>query len=144
VEWLLIYLFVMIERVGSMLMFGWLAFWVGIGFFILSMLTSAIDNDYGSTEFADNWKKHGAVKVFKRVAWILIPLGFIVGTLGFLTPSQKDAAIIVGSGVTYNVLTSETGKRLGGKAVELLEQKIDDALATPEAVVAPKVKGNSL
>ncbi|MNZ73021.1 hypothetical protein D3C78_914200 [compost metagenome] len=30
--------------------------------------------------------------------------------------------------MTYNVVTSETGKRLGGKAVELLEKKIDNAL----------------
>ena len=144
-EWLLIYLFVMIEQIGTMLKFGWMAFWIGVICTAIAIALSAIiASDYGNGTFAEHWKSHGAVKIFKRFAYWLVPLGFIVGTLGFLTPSQKDAAIIVGSGITYNVITSETGKRLGGKAVELLEQKIDSALATPEAALVPKSKGNAL
>lgn len=147
-EWLLIYLFVMIEKVGSLLMFGWLAFWIGVLLLILSAIVSAMKADTWSwepdTTFKEQWETHGFVKICKKVSKWLIPIGLIVGTLGFLTPSQKDAAIIVGSGITYQAVTSEAGKRIGGKAVDLLEQKIDEALKTPEAKETPRVEGKSL
>lgn len=146
-EWFLIYLFVMVERVGSMLMFGWLFFWLGIGLIVFACIVSACLTEgwNNKTTFKDHWTEHAFIKLLKRSAKILIPFGFIIGTIGFLMPSQKDAAIIVGSGVTYNVLTSETGKRLGGKAVELLEQKIDNALNDkPIEPEKPKTKGQSL
>lgn len=129
-EWFLIYLFVMIERVGTMFMFGWVFFWIGCALVLLACASSGIliEGWNNTTTFKDHWEGHAFVKLLKRSAKIMIPFGFIMGTIGFLMPTQKDAAIIVGSGVTYNVLTSETGKRLGGKAVELLEQKIDNAL----------------
>jgi hypothetical protein len=144
----LIYLFVMIEKVGSLLMFGWLAFWIGVLLLILSAIVSAMKADTWSwepdTTFKEQWETHGFVKICKKVSKWLTPIGLIVGTLGFLTPSQKDAAIIVGSSLTYNVLTSETGKRIGGKAVDLLEKKIDEALKSPEVKEAPKVEGKAL
>ena len=147
-EWFLIYLFVMIEKVGSLLMFGWLAFWIGVCLLILSAIVSAMKADTWSwepdTTFKEQWETHGFVKICKKVSKWLIPIGLIVGTLGFLTPSQKDAAIIVGSGITYQAVTSEAGKRIGGKAVDLLEQKIDEALKTPEVKEAPKVEGKAL
>ena len=37
-------------------------------------------------------------------------------------------AIIIGGGITYEALTSDKGKEIGGKAVDLLLKKIDDAL----------------
>lgn len=148
-EWFLIYLFVMIEQIGSLLMFGWLAFWFGILLLIFSCIVSAVKADNWSwepkTNFKEQWETHGFVKICKNTAKILIPIGFFVGTLGFLTPSQKDAAIIVGSGITYQAVTSEAGKRIGGKAVDLLEQKIDQALKAPEKEEQPKkIEGKAL
>lgn len=146
-EWFLIYLFVMIERVGTMFMFGWVFFWIGCALVLLACASSGILTDgwNNTTTFKDHWEGHAFVKLLKRSAKIMIPFGFIMGTIGFLMPTQKDAAIIVGSGVTYNVLTSETGKRLGGKAVELLEQKIDNALnSKEEEKPAEPIKGKSL
>lgn len=146
-EWFLIYLFVMIERVGTMFMFGWVFFWLGLAITLIACAASGILTDgwNNTTTFKDHWEGHAFVKLLKRAAKIMIPLGFIMGTIGFLMPSQKDAAIIVGSGVTYNVLTSETGKRLGGKAVELLEQKIDNALNDKtETKPDEPIKGKSL
>lgn len=146
-EWFLIYLFVMIERVGTMFMFGWVFFWLGCGLVLLACAASGILTEgwNNTTTFKDHWTEHVFVKLLKRSAKIMIPFGFIMGTIGFLMPPQKDAAIIVGSGVTYNVLTSETGKRLGGKAVELLEQKIDSALNSKEETKpAETIKGKAL
>lgn len=141
-EWFLIYLFVMIERVGTMFMFGWVFFWLGLALVLLACFASGILTE---GTFKDHWTDHAFVKLLKRAAKIMIPCGFIMGTIGFLMPSQKDAAIIVGSGITYNVLTSETGKRLGGKAVELLEQKIDSALNSKEVEKsAEAIKGKAL
>lgn len=144
-EWFLIYLFVMIERVATVLMLGWGAFWFGILLILAAVICSALSADgYGNkTTFIEHWNDHGFVKLCRRMAKWLIPVGLVFGILGFMTPSQKDAAIIVGSGITYNVLTSETGKRIGGKAVELLEQKIDNAL-TEKVEPTPKDKGKTL
>lgn len=132
-EFFLIYLFVMVERIGSMLMFGWGAFWIGILLLAATAFTCMMTaSEYSERrDFSTIWKDSTAT-LFKRISKYLIPIGFIVGTLGFLTPTQKDLAIIVGSGVTYNVLTSEPAKRIGSKAVELLEQKIEDALKKEE------------
>lgn len=146
-EWFLIYLFVMIERVGTMFMFGWVFFWIGCALILLACASSGILTEgwNNTTTFKDHWEGHAFVKLLKRAAKIMIPFGFIMGTIGFLMPTQKDAAIIVGSGVTYNILTSETGKRLGGKAVELLEQKIDNALNDKTDVKPDEpVKGEAL
>lgn len=141
-EWGLIYLFVMIERIGSMLSFGWLAFWIGTTLLGFSVFVTALQGELEFTEFSDRWNdKARFVYFIRKPAKWLITCGFIVGTMGFLLPSQKDAAIIIGSGVTYQVLTSDPAKRIGSKAVELLEQKIDQALDTtpiPDKLVPNK------
>lgn len=141
-EWLLIYLFVMIERIGSMLSFGWLAFWIGVGLLAASAVFTGLQIEFEDVKFSDRWNDKTYLPYFirKPAKW-LITCGFIVGTLGFLLPSQKDAAIIIGSGVTYQMLTSDPARRIGSKAVELLEQKIDQALDTtpiPDKLVPNK------
>ena len=129
-EWFLIYLFVMIERIGGLFMSAWVPFWIALiilfGLFICCAICSGGYSE--SRTLSEIWNDKTATLVKRFCKWV-IPLSFFLGVLGFLMPSQKDAAIIVGSGITYNVLTSETGKRLGGKAVELLEQKVDNALS---------------
>lgn len=145
-EWFLIYLFVMIERVGGLLMMAWVPFWLAVVvlfalFIICCMGASEYDE---SRTLSEIWNDKTATIVKRLCKWI-IPVSFFIGIIGFLLPTQKDAAIIVGSGVTYNVLTSETGKRLGGKAVELLEQKIDSALNSKEETKpAEPIRGKAL
>lgn len=128
-EWLLIYLFVMIERIGSLFMFGWAAFWIGAVLYALILVCCCMSADQWQEKrkFKEIYDDKSA-KLFRKISKILVSVGLVLGIIGFLLPSQKDAAIIVGSGVTYNVLTSEAGKRIGGKAVDLLEKKIDQAL----------------
>lgn len=127
-EFFLVYLFLMIEKIGIFLMWGWAAFWIpilllGAFLFYCVMEISA----YRNITFDKNWDSDRAKK-FKKFCKRTMIVGFIIGTLGFFTPTQKDLAIIVSAGVTYNVITSEPAKRIGGKALDLLEQKIDEAL----------------
>lgn len=127
-EWFLIYLFVMVERIGQFFMFGWFPFWIGVFILLISILISADCPGDSKATFEEIWKGHAFIKLMRRFTYFLIPVGLVIGTLGFIMPSQKDMAIIVGAGITYEAVTSDTGKRLGGKAVELLEAKINSAL----------------
>lgn len=139
-EWFIIYLFVCIEKFATALAAGWWMFWVpgvALGFLIVFAIFMGID---GHEDFEDIWE-HRVSKFIKSICKWLMPIGFVLGTIGHFLPTQKELAIIVGSGVTYNVITSETGKRLGGKAVELLERKIDEALKDNSET---PVKGKSL
>lgn len=145
-EWFLIYLFVMIEKVGSFLMLGWVPFWLGLlGIPAIAVCCAMTADGWNEKrKFQEVWTDKNAT-MLKRLCKLMMPIGFIIGTIGWFMPSQKDLAIIVGSGLTYNVLTSETGKRIGGKAVDLLEQKIDEALKAPEKTEeSKKIEGKAL
>lgn len=145
-EWLLIYLFVMIEKVGSFLMLGWVPFWLGLlGIPAIAVCCAMTADGWGEErKFQEVWTDKNAT-MLKRLCKLMMSIGFIIGTIGWFMPTQKDLAIIVGSGLTYNVLTSEAGKRIGSKAVDLLEQKIDEALKAPEKTEEPKkIEGKAL
>lgn len=133
-EWLIIYLFVMIEKVAALLALGWIAFWMGalvLGFSVM-VCGMQVSNYPKRVTFSDNMAAPYARLSRKIAKWAMI-LGFLVGGLSMLIPDQKNMAIIAGTGITYKAVTSETGQRLGGKAINLLEQKIDAALAdTPD------------
>lgn len=140
-EYFLIYLFVMIERIGSLLSSGSVlvvipCMFIGAVLFFSAM--RAIDYD-----FNDVWENQHIAK-FRKVAYTSLVIGLFMVTASKLIPSQKDLAIIVASGVTYEVITSDTGKRLGSKAIDLLEKKIDDALKDTPDVVKEAVVGKSL
>lgn len=161
-EFFLIYLFVMVEKLayvldkGYSVMFAGLALIVGT---IVLVLLGGIDRE---TSYPDQFKEPVPAKGIKVGKWLTV-CGLIIGLSGSLLPNQKELAIIVGSGITYNVLTSEPAKQIGGKAIQLLEQKIDSALAdeklnidklqnqvkekvkeTGKAVVIEKIEGAKL
>lgn len=153
-EWLVIYFFVMVERVAALLAMGWIAFWLGAALMGLTILICAMQTDsgyggQGKVTFTDNIESRWAMVARKVAKWTMI-VGLILGIVSYLIPAQKDLAIIVGSGITYKAVTSETGKRIGGKAVDFLEKKIDEALndaPIPEAVkkeAAQSVQGKAL
>jgi hypothetical protein len=109
---------------------GWAMFWMGaLGLgctaAVSAMCAGAYKEDRGFGYF---WKEHAFSKMMKKWAKPAIVLGFLLGTVGSLLPDQKQMAIIVGTGLTYEAVTSETGKRIGGKAIQLLEKQVDDAL----------------
>lgn len=146
-EWLVIYMFVMIEKVGALLALGWAAFWMGLLVLGVSILGCVIHaSDYKGSSFSDNMAQPYLKLIRKFCKWAII-FGCLFGSLSILVPSQRDMAIIAGTGITYKAVTSETGQRLGGKAIGLLEQKIDAALANePDVKPAAKapVEGKAL
>lgn len=77
-----------------------------------------------------------AIKWYKNICSVLICIVATGCVLKYTLPTSKDMAIIVGSGVAYNVITSDTSKRIGGKAVELLEAKISELLDDTDHVNA--------
>ena len=58
----------------------------------------------------------------------LIPLCVVASLMASLIPTKKEMAIIAAAGVTYNVVTSDAAKEIGGKGVELLNKKLDEML----------------
>lgn len=128
-EFFLIYLFVMAESLGGFLMMiGGHMFWLSM----FSIPVLAIGCGIAACEsrknyFTDFWNMSFPVKT-RKLAKICAPVGIVFVCIANLIPTQQQLAIIVGSGVTYNVLTSEPAKQLGGKALELLNKKIDEAL----------------
>lgn len=121
-EFFLIYLFVMVEKIAAMFAAGWFLVWVPFALLILIFFMMGIC-DASEEEFGKAWTN------FKKWYFrLLLPIGLFMGAIGHLMPNQEQLAIIVGSGVTYHVLTSEPAQRIGGKALQLLEDKIEKAL----------------
>jgi RsiW-degrading membrane proteinase PrsW (M82 family) len=129
-EWFLIWLFICIENVSKALSLGWLVFWFGMLLICIAVVAAATKADaWGSQhDFGHYWENYKFTTMLKPIGKKLVIGGFIVGMVGMLLPSAKQMALIVGTGVTYQAVTSETGQRIGGKVSQLLEQKIDEAL----------------
>lgn len=68
---------------------------------------------------------------YKPIRFVMIA-GALSYSIGTLLPTERDLAIIIGGGITYEALNSDKGKEIGGKAVDLLLKKIDDALEEPD------------
>lgn len=141
-EWFVIYIFVMVERLAALLALGWAAFWFGLLLLGLTLMVCALQTDsgsFGSTKvtFTDNIESRWGRFTVKVGKWSMV-IGLFLGICTYLIPSQKDLAIIVGSGVTYKAVTSETGQRIGGKAIDYLEKKLDDALGDEQAPSKPE------
>lgn len=155
-EFFVIYLFVMIEKITALLDKGYALAGIGaIGIALVMFFAGMSSQDNPGKTFSDQLAtplgKRGM-----RVGKAALIIGLLLGVLSEVIPDQKQLAIIVGTGVTYNVVTSEPAKRIGGKALELFEQQIDKALGgegikIPESVkkeakaaIVEKVEGKAL
>lgn len=141
-EWFLLYLFVMVESLTKLLALGWPLMVFGAFAFGVTFLATALDaSSYNGTPFGETWNDTAsATYKIRKIAKPMIIVGLIFGSISMLIPNQRGLAIIVGGSMTYQAVTSETGKRLGGKAVEALEKKLDEALADPIPVVTKTVE----
>lgn len=122
-EWFLIYLLVMCEQIRDAAAYypGWIFFGgVACCFLIFALALASTDM---TKESHAKW-----VKTAKRWAFVYWMFTATLALTHTFLPTQKNMAIIIGAGVTYSAVTSETGQRIGGKAIQLLEQKINDAL----------------
>ena len=141
-EWFLLYLFVMVESLTKLLALGWPLMVFGAFTFSATLLAAVIEaSSYNGTPFGETWNDTtSATYKIRKIAKPMIIIGLIFGSISMLIPNQRGLAIIVGGSMTYQAVTSETGKRLGGKAVEALEKKLDEALADPIPVVTKTVE----
>lgn len=118
----LTYLMVMCESIGAVIKGIAIFFTVaaGLGAFVYGMSTLVLESF-----------KHLDTKPFMSLRR-MVKIGAVVALCGHLVaaliPSQKSMAIIVGSTGAYMALTSDPAKKLGNKAFQLLEKRIDDAL----------------
>lgn len=136
-EWLIIYLFVMIEKIGAFFALGWPAMWLGLGGFLVLLFFSAMYCAETSASFEKHWASP-MVKNCRTILKSITIVGLIFGSFSYWIPDQKSMAIIAGTGITYKAVTSETGQRLGGKAISLLEQRMDEALNDVPDPKSPK------
>lgn len=123
-EFIVIYLFVIVEKIAAFLaiggsIFSWSLISLGI-LFAFSVLTS---KDRAS--FEENQKK---AKRSRVALYCIALLGAFMFTMSALLPDKRELAVIIAGGVTYNVLTSEPAKEIGGKALELLKKEMDKAI----------------
>lgn len=137
-EFFIIYLFVMVEKLSALFGKGYafMTFALVIMFIttVIVLIQTSCDDD---PSFKDKIQEQPYKPIIRFTKWVAC-IGLLFGLLGSLMPDQKQLAIIVGSGVTYNVLTSEPAKRIGGKALQLIEQQVDNALKdeiVPEKVI---------
>lgn len=125
-EFFLIYLFVMSSEIAAMMLtLGKVLLIPTTIALVVSTVICVISGIEGI--FEEMWN-NDVMTFIKRLAKWCIPIGLSLIVFSKLIPNEKQLAIIVGSGVAYNVLTSEPAQRIGGKALELLQKKIDKAL----------------
>lgn len=138
--WFLLYLFVMSGAVAGMLLtLGKILVIPSVIYNILMFLGSAAKSTEYYGKFDDVWENK-VIKKFRKLTKWTIPIGTALIIVATLIPSPKQLAMIVGGGITYEVLTSEPAKQIGGKALELLNKKIDEALESEEH----EIKGETL
>ena len=126
-EFFLIYLFVMSSEIAAMMLtLGKVLLIPTAIALVVSTFICVISGIEGV--FEEMWNSE-VMTFIKRLSKWCIPIGLSLIIFSKLIPNEKQLAIIVGSGVAYNVLTSEPAQRIGGKALELLQKKIDRALA---------------
>ena len=140
-EFLIIWLFVSIEKIAALLAIGGsVFFWSTVsvaGLYALSFFTSK-----DKADFQDNVKK---TKRYRITAQLFAFVGALMFITSALLPDRKELAIIIAAGTTYNVITSEPAKQIGSKALQLLQKKLDEALKDdtdkPISQIVPKAEG---
>lgn len=123
-EFFILWVFVSIEKIAAFLAIGGTLFkWslIAYGFmYLLGFLLSKGKEDMQA--YNAKMIKH------RKLAVTGVIIGALLFTTSALLPTKKELAVIVGGAMTYQLLTSDTAKEVGGKAVELLKKQIDDAL----------------
>lgn len=124
-EWLLLWLFMVSPKIACVLTWlgaALLTVWGG-HFFIHAMNNVGLD-------------EHEPWKSLKKT----MVLGLICIGLASMTPSKKDIALIVAGGVSYNVITSDAAKEIGGKTLKILNENLDGYIKDAKDVVKEGAK----
>lgn len=123
-EFFILWVFVSIEKIAAFLAIGGTLFkWSLIAYGSTYLLAFVLSKDKEDMlAYNTKMSKH------RKLAVTGVIIGALLFTTSALLPTKKELAVIVGGGMTYQLLTSDTAKEVGGKAVELLKKQIDDAL----------------
>lgn len=135
----MIYLLVMCEQIAAMIA-GFAVFLTAatvISAIAVGLITLAIGAEGGFDALFDDpdengegggfWKSSFGKTIIKWWKFTLLS-AILCHFLAPLIPSQKNMAMIIAGSATYHAVTSEPAQRIGGKALQLLENKIDEAI----------------
>ena len=137
----MIYLLVMCEQIAIMVggfaeFFTFVAVVTAVIAVIVSLIVASNPHDDGldilfqePSDYDEGgfWKKSAGKSMLKTWKWIAC-IAIMLHTVEALIPSQKNMAMIIAGSATYHAVTSEPAQRIGGKALDLLEKKLDEAI----------------
>lgn len=129
----MLYLLTSVGKISALLKIGGVLFWFAVVTIVIISLVCvpiAAETKWTLVEIKDK-----AMKIFYKPLRFVLIAGALSYTVGTLLPTERDLAIIIGGGITYEALNSDKGKEIGGKAVDLLFKKIDEALDDKPEVV---------
>lgn len=122
-EWLLLWLFMVSPKIA----------------YVLTMLGGGMVLLYGGHFFVHAMNNIGMGEEWKSLKKTLV-FGVICIGLAALIPTKKDIALIVAGGVSYNVITSDAAKEIGGKTLKILNENLDDYIKEAKDVVKDGAK----
>lgn len=123
-EFFILYVFVIIEKIAAFLAIGSSIFWWS-GFAVMMSFVLAFLMSKDREQFEENKRKSRKTRI---LFYFTATVGVVMFVISSLLPDKKELAIIVAGGMTYQVVTSEPAKQIGGKALELLNKKLDEAI----------------
>lgn len=127
--WGLIYLFTVSDQIReAVAAYGGALILAMVITVVFALLTAACWTEAPKEATWDSFSKNGLFKWARRVVYIFWAIPIFMWTVHTFLPTQKNLAIMIGAGVTYEAVTSDAGKRIGGKLIQMLEDKMDNAL----------------
>lgn len=141
-EYFLLYLLTSVGKVAVVLKMSGVIFILAAVFTAIGMIISGISSVEYDTTLEEALGKFKST-FGKPLKTILISTA-VLYSLGSILPTERDMALIIGGGVAYQAATSDKGRELGGKAVELLMQKVDELLEQPKEHKVDNIKGETL
>lgn len=110
----LLYLIMAIENIAAFFEVFFILACVGLFVWFIAKLI--VCDEVLSEKAEEGFKKSFRILVFM----------FLIGSVNFLIPSQKDMIIIASGTAAYQVITSEKGQELTSKAYGALLRKLDE------------------
>lgn len=126
----MLYLLTSVGKISTLLKLGGVFFWIAVvmsAFIVVISMMIVTGTELTMVEVKDK-----AMQIFYKPLRFILIAGALSYSAGTLLPTERDLAIIIGGGVTYEALNSDKGKEIGGKAMDLLLKKIDEALEEPK------------
>lgn len=141
-EYFLLYLLTSVGKVAVLLKVSGVIFILAVLFTAIGVIFSIV----ASLEHGEpiEWGLGKFKSAFGKPLKAILISTAVFYSVGSILPTERDMALIIGGGVAYQAATSDKGKELGGKAVELIMQKVDELLEQPKEHKVDNTKGETL